>query len=104
MNPNEPKPQHTPTPWVKDSFYGIVDANGQEIVFYTTDDDGINFVGGAKETILRAVNAHDEMLEALKASLWLIDEAVKAGVYQYDPCDVPGELQRRAIAKAEGKS
>jgi hypothetical protein len=102
--------KHTPTPWKEGSFYGIVDADGEGICFYTIDDDGIHFKGNAKEMILRAVNSHEALLKAAKYFKKRYESAMHS---EYDFPNDEWSYERegdkeslrhaKAVAKAEGK-
>ena len=60
--------KHTPTPWVLRGYGWLRGPDGETIIFYTRDDDGLhdNTDGACLDFIVRAVNAHDAMLAALK--------------------------------------
>ncbi len=90
-----PTPQHTPTPW-KANGLSIEDSNGDLIACLNTGD-GIVRAHEDAAFIVRAVNAHDELLQALKDCV---------GELQFHAESLPdGEIERalKAIAKAEGK-
>jgi hypothetical protein len=88
--------QHTPLPWHKDIHGHIGDSKGTNIAStWTTPDD--NCPEGRPATanaafIVRACNAHYDLLEALKAVVKIADRKTK----EFDDA-------RAAIAKAEGK-
>lgn len=66
------KEEIKPTPWREEKFWGIVDADGEEICSYTTDD-GIHFVGDAKKKIIQAVNSY----ESNKKKIEMLLDAVR---------------------------
>lgn len=101
------KPWHTPLPW-KVSWTAeyescfktqIVPANGMEAVCYAWHPvksichDNAAF-------IVRAVNCHEELLQALKAMTKRWENVPEEKRYQYSEC-VQSAL--KTIAKAEGK-
>jgi hypothetical protein len=97
--------KHTPTPWKEDDFHCIVEADGKEIFWYTTDDDGIHCKPEDRAFIVRVVNNFDSLLLALQAlgskpdgyCFCINADQVAAGH--------TGECQdaQKAICKAEGK-
>lgn len=54
--------KHSPLPWKEDSFYGVVDAKGNGVCWYTNDDDGIHFTEGDNMFIIEAVNNYEKLL------------------------------------------
>lgn len=100
--------QHTPTPWQR-TAYGIWKESNQGN-FKVADcipDDGygaykcpseLQAVANA-DFIVRAVNSHDALLEALKVAKNLLDEQAIDDRYHAEHTMI-----EQAIAKAEGKS
>ena len=102
--PSNKKPApHTPTPWrVVLAPCQIVDDKN-----LIADLNGKGFEIGEEEKyanaafIVRAVNAHHELVEALKR---IADEAVKTGTTEDGrSLESIAEIAFRAIAKAEGR-
>ena len=61
--------KHTPTPWkwTEGGFMRLVGADHREdIIWYTTDEDGLHGNAADKDYIIRCVNAHAALVEALE--------------------------------------
>lgn len=88
------KPQHTPTPWkIEESYVGarymVRSAHGDETAMTRYREDAA--------FIVRAVNCHEELVEALKGAVRAIEYlsgTTKHGLIY--------EAAKQAIAKAEG--
>ncbi len=102
---NHTKPMHTPMPWRLETNCGIADIlEGDKLVA-----GGVEINRAAR--IVRAVNAHEEMLEALQAlgtypgGYCFCLEGRDAGEVNAFGNAHTGECEdaRKAIAKAEGK-
>jgi hypothetical protein len=111
----ETKVEHTPTPWYRED---IVSEGGPTlrkieigtvhhtvaVLSFLRDHDAEEVKANA-EFIVRAVNAHDELVAALK----LAERLLSANVPEYlrptwnANADRHRELIRAALAKAEGK-
>jgi len=67
---DKPRDEHSPLPWTWDEPYegGFpYDAKGHMAMYYTTDDDGIHFrTAGDKSYLLKAVNLHRELVDAVE--------------------------------------
>ncbi len=64
------KEQHTKTPWIKDKRGALRGADGSEIAVWNLGLVGVqrsDISEGNSEFILRAVNSHDALIEALEA-------------------------------------
>lgn len=80
--------KHTPTPWMLDKgSLEIIGAHGETVVY------GLNSTPADSEFILRAVNAHEELLAALKLA---------AEVLRLKESSIARHCAQ-VIAKAEGK-
>ena len=105
------KPQHTPTPW-KWSDDGtrshLIQADLEP-----GDGDDILWHGGAwamkpenKAFILRAVNSHDELVEALEELLRHEGDREVDGIgleHDTEPLEKAKRKAREALAKAQGE-
>jgi len=87
------KPQHTPTPWKHDKRGG--DIRNKEGMLIAS---GFRYENAA--FIARAVNAHEEMLNALKLALKTMYANPDANMDMITGCST---TIKQAIAKAEGK-
>lgn len=90
--------KHTPTPWKSGYMEMILDQNDKRVasVFNLAD----------AAFIVRAVNSHEAMLEALKETSKLFAELRRTmddGHWFADDLDTIGRLSRNAIARAEGR-
>ena len=95
---NVHKLQHTPTPWsVANDKNGpvIIQMLGGEIVasFKPSKINDANFVA-------RAVNSHEELLNALKLAYSSLENLMNGDENQYDGCK---DIIEKAITHAEGK-
>lgn len=103
------EPQHTPTPWhfekgrfnsddLSDSHIGSIVSEKDFILAAINGDAGSSEEVEANAAfIVRAVNAHEELLEAAKIGLRYMKPEEKV-IYGVDK-----KIVERAIAKAEGK-
>jgi hypothetical protein len=101
--------KHTPTPWFqeKDAIYAKsqVDDEGHWYVAntITMPEDGVEMANAA--FIVRAVNAHDDLVRAVQAFLVAVDTNASQGgdigerINKANPLTV--EAARAALAKAE---
>lgn len=87
------------TPWHKDKTYPYIirDANHNQVATVRGDNHDAGLVS---DQIVRAVNAHDDLLAACKTALSQV-EAYNRNPQGHDPRGCTAEL-REAIAKAEG--
>lgn len=85
--------RHTPTPWKHDGQY-VFDADGHQVL------NGYNLSKKLLDKIIRAVNAHDELVSALKraeaALSWFINDDGESDVEAL-------EEVKAAIAKVEAR-
>ncbi len=94
------QPTHTPTPWSieNDSDFPkqkVIKAEKSRIIAVIDDNDETD--RGNAEFIVRAVNAHEEMVYALKRACRCFDAmGLSTDLKAW-------KLARKAIAKAEGK-
>jgi len=99
---NKQETQHTPTPWRFNEYptyadFTIWGDNGL-VPVVTELGDGLTYEQDCANArmIVRAVNAHADLVAALEACLVRLDE--------HDPQSVPEALQARAaLAKAKGE-
>ena len=103
--------QHTPTPWTvydaADAYYPGIDAARRTVVVFGSADEECGVRGDTPEEaeanarfIVRAVNSHDEMLEALTlARTFMVDFE---GLPETDAHN-PLRIVDAAIAKARGE-
>ena len=100
---DEPKPeQHSPTPWrvdKGDTYFSLVDATGRNVGVWGAVSEPA--VGRNPELICRAVNAHEQLVAALKSTRSFLDNDHHPGAE--DRGSMRAECQA-AIAKAEGGS
>ena len=99
--------EYTPTPWTaqeraQDPGLGknkvfITGADGKRVCSLTREADGrtLQEARDNMEFIVRAVNAHDELVEALRMAIGVLDTD---GGY-----DGTVDELKKALAKAEGK-
>lgn len=88
------KVSHTPTPWQTDQDGFIESMAGTYIAEVSSDSDKAEAQADA-EFIVRAVNSHEELLDALERIVveCNLDDAM---------LDVVRQIAEKAIAKAEG--
>lgn len=89
--------KHTPTPW------SIIDSDGPYSTIRSPED--VRICASSTENaafIVRAVNSHDELLEAAKRLLEFINTDFRVHTYEGSSMEAIVNLTR-AIAKAEGK-
>ena len=85
------EPQHTPTPWIKSVMHEAT-RTPEEVAFFAGPNAGY---------VLRAVNSHEEMIEALKLAYdELKREAKTTGAHFMNELTTKIDA---VIAKAEGK-
>ncbi len=106
---------HTPTPWriVDDSELTIADAHGGSAIAYLNMDPNEKVRYADAAFIVRAVNAHDDLLAACKDALRKLDLVVMNamitpsmlgnGSRAIGSYIATVDALRAAIAKAEGK-
>lgn len=89
--------KHTPTPWKVDDY---VMSGEKYRVFSPADPVAVASVAGKAnaEFIVRAVNSHDELVEAIKNAIDSLPDHVGPRIAQ-----VKKELSE-ALAKAEGEA
>lgn len=91
-NTEEVKPRHTPTPWQDVAISGVRhDHDGFTVWTHWLPDQPSEQRRANVEFIVRAVNCHEELIEALKAVVAVADRKT-----------VEFDQARAAIAKAEG--
>ena len=92
--------EHTPTPWEWDKRppEWLVGPNDEPVII---PDEETIITDADREFIVRAVNAHDDMLEALKSVVKGSFRADSTG-YQHLELDVM-PVVKAAIAKAKGE-
>lgn len=91
-------------PWKADGFSGIVDARGDDIMYYTTHDDGIHFTNKNDcELIVRAVNLIDALEELAKAAGGYVGDCScsyhKEGKIECKPCKIDRALSKLSELK-----
>jgi hypothetical protein len=91
--------QHTPTPWNVNGL-SIEDQNG-DLIGFLNAGDGVATAHEDAAFIVRAVNCHEELIEALRS----LFGAIKFSGWNIDDLKwtQPMAEARKAIAKAEGK-
>lgn len=69
MTTTDTKPKHSPTPWTScdDVIYDILDADGRGVAECRNGMGQLTAPGNPKH-IVRCVNAHDALVEALEAA------------------------------------
>ena len=98
--------KHTPTPWLADLLPAVITDARRFIIATTACADLSEAVESASQQrancafIVRACNAHEDLLEACKAVLCLADMLQPR--YQKDAAGYLSQV-RKAIAKAEGR-
>ena len=103
--------KHTPTPWIAvlDGVPEVISANGEEVVctmdFTGMGDSRLPVDAANAQFIVRAVNAHDDLVGAVAGALAQLNQTMNVPV----PGHVAGalvqarELLKSALATAEGK-
>ena len=92
--PKTMKPQHTPLPWKANDTY-LLDSNG-DTIGKLNQGDGLEMAKSDAAFIVRAVNAHDELIGTLHGILMAIEDDVFDG-------QRAREVIEAALAKAESK-
>lgn len=99
---------HTPTPWMLGKEDSIQSANGDSVLEYY-DYEGLGFIDSKDAAfIVRAVNAHNELVESLKLSWQQLDLAAeeladRGAQQEAENCTQRAMEARAALAKAEGR-
>ena len=98
------KPQHTPTPWHQVDNTGalVIDLNGNVMAHCAVQDELPMTERQANAAfIVRAVNSHEELIEALKeVTEWLAASCTTSDGAQTEAI----KQANSAIARAEGKN
>ncbi len=94
---NETK--HTPTPW--DHINGVYTQENGYFSMVQTPDGCVAYVFDKEDAahIVKCVNMHDELVEAISDCLWMIEEKEGTG----DENDKKVDAVRLSLAKARGE-
>jgi len=91
--------KHTPSPWVYKngpSFYGLFGPQGEMLLTYTTDDDGVHCTN---QTDAQLITAAPDLLESLEMALDDVEGSYDGGDLSFGWVT----KARAAIAKSRGK-
>ncbi len=100
---NETKSEHTPTPWkfkqeMKTGMFLVIGPQNEDIAVV---DEG--FGGGDTQFIVRAVNAHDDLVAAAQNARNVLAALITGDLKGVKADSAALLALRSALAKAEGK-
>lgn len=94
--------KHTPTPWY---YKGITNKEFNFVVGGFENDSGYIYSEPDAAYIVRAVNSHDEFVDALHWALKLAEKfwALQTDEHEAQACKYSVDAARNALARAESK-